>query len=174
MIKIIIAAIATILAIWASIYMIGLDKEVNKLDKISKLIKSTAMEDKKIKVEQTTIKSTPIQSSQATSTNSKDKEVEDKLRALKQKAGNIAAFDVSPLYKKNCSSCHGNVGEGIIGPKLMGQSEEKILTSLQDFKSGKRKNYVMYGLLSKLNEDQLQTLAKEIGTFQTKMDEATK
>ncbi len=154
--------------------MIGLDSEVHKLDKISKLIKSTAMEDKKIKVEQTTIKSMPVQSAQTTSTSTKDKEIEDKLKALKEKAGNIAAFKVSTLYKKNCSSCHGNIGQGIIGPKLMGQSEEVILKDLQDFKSGKRKNYVMYGLLSKLKEEQLQSLAKEIGTFQAKLDEATK
>ena len=170
MIKNIIALIATLLGIWAAVYMFTLDSKVHKLDKISKLIKSTAMEDKKIHVTQ----SAPQTATATPSTSSKDKEVEDKLRVLKEKAGNIAAFEVSPLYKKNCSSCHGNVGEGIIGPKLMGQSEEVILKDLQAFKSGKRKNYVMYGLLAKLSNEQLQELAKEVGTFQAKLDAATK
>ena len=174
MIKNIIALIATLLAVWAAIYMFKLDSEVHKLDKISKLIQSTAMEDKKINVAQSTTKTAPVVASTTTTQSSKDKEVEDKLRALKEKAGNIAAFNVSPLYKKNCSSCHGNVGQGIIGPKLMGQSEEVVLKDLHDFKSGKRKNYVMYGLLAKLSDEQLAKLAKEIGTFQAKLDAATK
>lgn len=172
MIKNIIALIATLLAVWAGVYMFTLDKEVNKLDKITALIKSTAMEDKKLDTAPTPVKVMPVEPVQDTS--SKDKEVEDKLRALKEKAGNIAAFNVSPLYKKSCSSCHGNVGEGIIGPKLLGQKEEVILKDLQDFKSGKRKNYVMYGLLNNIEDDKLSELAKEIGTFQAKLDEATK
>ncbi len=171
MIKHIVALIATLLAVWAGIYLFGLDSKVHKLDKISKMIASTAMEDKKSEVTQTVIKTQP---SSTMDTSTKDKEVEDKLRALKEKAGNIAAFNVSPLYKKSCSSCHGNVGQGIIGPKLMGQSAEVVLKDLQDFKSGKRKNYVMYGLLSKLSDEQLHTLATEIGTFQAKLDATTK
>jgi len=98
----------------------------------------------------------------------KKKELDDKLSALKNKAGNMAAFKVSPLYKQKCSSCHGVNGEGIIGPKLIGESAAKIYQSLSDFKSGKRKNYVMYGLLSKMDDGQLKTLSDEIGSFAQK------
>ncbi len=49
------------------------------------------------------------------------------------------AFKVSPLYKQKCSSCHGVNGEGIIGPKLIGLTQEQVLKSLEDFKSGARK-----------------------------------
>jgi cytochrome c553 len=172
MIKKIIALVATLLAVWAMVYIAGLDSSVHKLDKISALIKSTAMEDSKLG---TQAEMTPIEKAPAVvDTSSKDKEVEDKLKALREKAGNIAAFNVSPLYKKSCASCHGNVGQGIIGPKLIGQSAEVILKDLQEFKSGARKNYVMYGLLGNMTDEQLQELATEIGTFQTKLDEATK
>ena len=175
MIKKIIALIATLLAVWAWVHVYTLDSEVSKLEKISVLIKSTAMEDKKLNSRQTPVQTQTTQvATETTQTSAKDKEVEDKLKALKEKAGNIAAFDVSPLYKKSCSSCHGNVGQGIIGPKLMGQSAEVVLKDLQDFKSGKRKNYVMYGLLGNMSDEQLETLAKEIGTFQAKLDAASK
>ncbi len=166
MMKHIIALIATALAIWAWIYMYSLDKEVNKLQRINELIASTSAEDSKLNKgvankEATTVKTTI--------TNKEDDEMEKKLKALKDKAGNIAAFKVSPLYKKSCASCHGNIGEGIIGPKLIGQSKEKILKDLQEFKSGKRKNYVMYGLLNGLSESQLEELATEISTFKDKL-----
>ena len=168
----IIAAIATLLAGWATIYMIGLDKEVNKLDNISKLIKSTAMEDKKIKVQ--THPNSATQTQKTETNNQQDDEIANKVKALKEKAGNLAAFKTSPLYKKSCASCHGNVGEGIIGSKLIGKDKDYLLTALKDFKSGKRKNYVMYGLLGNLDDTQIEELASEIATFKAKLDEASK
>ena len=168
----IIAAIATLLAVWATVYMINLDKEVNKLENIDKLIKETAMEDKKIKVQ------THPNTSEATKPSKKAEapkdETQEKLKALKEKAGNMAAFKTSPLYKKSCASCHGNVGEGIIGPKLIGLKKAKLLQDLKDFKSGKRKNYVMYGLLSNLDDAKLEELASEIATFKEKLEKASK
>ncbi len=177
MIKHIIAAVTIGLAAWASVFMLNLDKEVHKMDKIAAIIKSTAMEDtklggQKLKSKTKTVASQKTPSSQASGSNSK--EMEDKLRALKEKAGNLAAFTVSPLYKKQCASCHGNIGEGIIGPKLMGRDKEYILANLKAFKAGTRKNYVMYGILSRLDDAQLESLSEEIGTFQKKYDEATK
>ena len=96
-------------------------------------------------------------------------ETAKKLKALKDRAGNAMAFKVSPLYKTKCSSCHGVNGEGIIGPKLVGMSEADLYQSLVDFKSGKRKNYVMYGLLSKMDDTQLKSLSQEIATFADKL-----
>jgi cytochrome c553 len=174
MIKKIMALVATLLALWAGFHVFTLDKEVKKIDKITALIKSTAMEDNKLTSSQESIKPIPIQDSGELDTSAKDKEVEDKLKALRNKAGNIAAFDVSPLYKKKCASCHGNVGQGIIGPKLMGKSEEFMLKSLKEFKSGERKNYVMYGLLGGMDDAQIAEISKEVSTFQQKLDEATK
>lgn len=170
--KHIIAVIATLLAGWATIYMIGLDKEVNKLDKISKLIKSTAMEDTKIKVQTHT--NGTAQTTEVQNSNKQDNEVANKIKALQEKAGNIAAFKTSTLYKKSCASCHGNIGQGIIGPKIIGRDKAYLLSALKDFKSGKRKNYVMYGLLSNLDDAKIEELASEIATFKAKLDEASK
>ncbi len=172
MIKHIIAAIAVVLALWASINMFKSDTEVHKLANIKRLIKKSEI--KVHLVKESTIKK-EIQQEQKSNTNKKkNTEMDKKLQALRDKVGNIAAFNVSPLYKKNCSSCHGSTGEGIIGPKLRGRSKDYILKNLKEFKSGKRKNYVMYGLLGNLSNQQLDDLATEISTFQAKYDKAQK
>ncbi len=172
MIKHVIAGISTLLAIWAWVYLYSLDKEVNKLQRIAELIEKTKMEVKlsdKEKIKQ------EVKQEQKVVKQAKQKdEMAEKLKALREKAGNIAAFKVSPLYKKNCSSCHGTIGEGIIGPKLIGRSKDYILKNLKDFKSGKRKNYVMYGLLGNLDDKQLNDLAEEIASFKDKLDAASK
>jgi len=173
MIRHIIAAVATLLALWAVIFMYRLDQEADRLGEIQRLIERTKME---VKTEQ---QQQPVQQVQEESQEAaaeerqkQEDEVAKKLKALKERAGNVMAFKVSPLYKQKCSSCHGVNGEGIIGPKLIGMSSEQVLQALHDFKSGKRKNYVMYGLLSKMDEEQLKALADEIGTFQQKLEAA--
>ena len=175
MIKHIIAVISIILAFWASMHMYNLDKKVDKLKNIQTLIRKSEI---KVHLVKEKAIAKEIQQERKSSTKSKvnkaNKKMDDKLKALRNKAGNIAAFDVSPLYKKNCSSCHGNTGEGIIGPKLRGRSKEYILKNLKLFKSGKRKNYVMYGLLGNLSNKQLDDLATEIDQFQEKLDKANK
>ena len=156
--------------------MAGLDREVHKLDAIARIIKSTAMEDTKLEGQKvkTQPKTVAAQTAKTQNQSSQNSDMDKKLKALKARAGNLAAFTVSPLYKKHCASCHGNVGEGVIGPKLMGRDKAYILTNLKAFKAGTRKNYVMYGLLSRLSMEQLEHLAEEIGTFQAKMDTAKK
>ncbi len=172
MIKHVIAGISTLLAIWAFIHLYTLDKEVNKLQRIAEIIEKTKMEVKlsdKNKIQQ------EVKQEQKNVKQAKKKdEMAEKLKALKERAGNMSAFKVSPLYKKNCSSCHGTIGEGIIGPKLIGRSKDYILKNLEDFKSGKRKNYVMYGLLGNLDEQQLNDLAEEIASFEAKLEAANK
>jgi len=172
MIRHIIAAIATILALWAMAYVYNLDQEADRFGEIQKIIEATKMEVKTEKPSaavQRIEEPESIQQAPNGEAEKKDDEIQKQLKALKERAGNIMAFKVSPLYKQKCSSCHGVNGEGIIGPKLVGKTADEVLQALQDFKSGKRKNYVMYGLLSKMNEDQLQKLAQEIGTFAEKL-----
>jgi len=172
--KHILAVIVTILALGAMFMVFQSDREVNKWNEIHKIIAKTEI---KVKLDTTkpvtqeapseTISNAEIEKEQA----KKKKEMDEKLQALKNKAGNVAAFSVSPLYKQKCSSCHGVNGEGIIGPKLLGLSAETVHQDLVDFKSGKRKNYVMYGLLSKMDESQMKVLSDEIGSFEQKLKE---
>ncbi|MDA3907842.1 MAG: c-type cytochrome [Sulfurimonas sp.] len=103
----------------------------------------------------------------------RDKENEA-LSALRDKAGNAGAFKVSNEYKSKCSSCHGVNGSGfqngraMMGPKLFGQSEEKLYKDLSDFKADRRENMIMKGLLLKLDDEDLKRFAKEIGEFPVK------
>ncbi len=174
MIRHIIAAIATLLALWATYHMYQLDKQVHKLDEIHRIIKASEIKvhlKKRVVVKEETTTSQQSNDEEAKKAlEKKNAELDKKLAALKNKAGNIAAFKVSTLYKKNCSSCHGVNGRGIIGPSLVGKSKEFILEQLHEFKTGKRRNYVMYGLLQKMDEDKLEKLATEIATFKEKWD----
>ncbi len=105
---------------------------------------------------------------------------EDKLKALRDKAGSTASFAVSNAYKTKCASCHGVNGSGIqngkklMGPKLIGQSEVKLLKDLVDFKAGRKENLIMKGLLINTSEEELKMFAKEIGQFQAKKDALAK
>ena len=101
-----------------------------------------------------------------------DREKENEaLNALREKAGNIGSFKVSDEYKSKCSSCHGVDGSGmqygkkLMGPKLFGQSEKTLYKKLDDFKSGRKENMIMKGLLMHLSQDDLKRFAKEIGEF---------
>ena len=172
MIRHIIAAIATLLALWAMYFMYQLDVKAERFKQIQEVIRKSHQE---VHLKQTV---QPIQKAPTTTASQeakkKENEAEQKLKALKERAGNMMAFKVSPLYKQKCSSCHGVNGEGIIGPKLVGKNESEVYQALVDFKSGKRKNYVMYGLLTKMSDDEIKALSKEIGTFAQKMEAASK
>ena len=108
-----------------------------------------------------------------TEKNDRQKE-DDKLNALRDKAGNAGAFEVSQAYKSKCASCHGVNGSGfqngkpMMGPKLIGQSADEIFQKLVDFKAGRKENVVMKGLLIRLEEADLRTFADEIGEFPAK------
>lgn len=111
----------------------------------------------------------------------KEKDIEtDKLQALRDKAGNTASFEVSNAYKSKCSSCHGADGSGmqngkkLMGPKLIGQSEETLYKDLVDFKAGRKENLIMKGLLINLEDEDLKQFALEISQFQERKDALTK
>lgn len=117
--------------------------------------------------------------SNASTTQGDDRAKEmDKLNALRDKAGNAGAFEVSSAYKSKCASCHGVNGSGeqngkkLMGPKLFGQTADVIYKDLIDFKAGRKENMIMKGLLIKLSEEDLQAFANEIGAFPAKAEEA--
>lgn len=99
------------------------------------------------------------------------KKESDALNALRDKAGNAGSFQVSQAYKSKCSSCHGVNGSGfqngkaMMGPKLFGQSEDKIYTDLVEFKAGRKENIIMKGLLLSMDKEDFRAFAKEIGEF---------
>ena len=60
-----------------------------------------------------------------------------------------------------CAACHGADGNSMIpaNPKLAQQHPEYTLTQLKDFKSGKRANAVMTGMVAALTEDDMRNIA---------------
>lgn len=107
----------------------------------------------------------------------KEKDIEeDKLKALRDKAGNSSTFKVSNAYKSKCASCHGVDGSGfqngrkLMGPTIIGQSEEKLYKNLVDFKAGRKENLIMKGLLLNLSDEELKNFAKEISLFKAKKE----
>ncbi|MCK4441451.1 MAG: c-type cytochrome, partial [Sulfurovaceae bacterium] len=114
---------------------------------------------------------TASSSAQSKEKDNQNKEMDEQFTRLQEKAGNIGAFKVSQAYKSKCSSCHGVNGSGmqngkkLMGPKLFGQSSEEIYQKLADFKSGRKENMIMKGLLIKLSDEDLHAFANEIGQF---------
>ena len=102
-----------------------------------------------------------------------DRDIEaEKIKAMKDKAGNAAAFKVSENYKRKCASCHGVTGEGAVGLPLFGQSAEQIYAKLLEFKSGKRNNPIMKSAILNLNDDDFKELSTEIGEFKARAEAA--
>jgi len=100
----------------------------------------------------------------------------DKLKALRDKAGNTSSFKVSNAYRRKCGSCYGvnglrmQNGRKLMGPSLIGQTEEKLYKDLVDFKAGRKENLIMKGLLINLSDEDLKTFASEISQFQSKKE----
>ncbi len=106
-----------------------------------------------------------------------DREKEDdKISALRAKAGNMSTFKVSDKYRSRCASCHGADGSGMqngkkmMGPKIFGHNEEQVYKSLVDFKTGRVENSIMRGLLLNMNDDDFKELAKEISEFKARAE----
>ncbi|MPM43617.1 hypothetical protein SDC9_90294 [bioreactor metagenome] len=62
----------------------------------------------------------------------------------------------------NCAACHGTDGKSAPGSPLAtlaGMPADKMVTSLQDFKAGKREATVMHQLAKGLSDQQMKTLA---------------
>ena len=62
---------------------------------------------------------------------------------------------------RTCAACHGPDGNSPAAefPRLAGQHYDYLLKSLQDYKSGKRKNAIMSAQVANLNARDLEDLA---------------
>lgn len=104
-------------------------------------------------------------------TEKSDRDIEaEKIKSLKDKAGNAAAFKVSENYKRKCASCHGATGEGAVGLPLFGQSAEQLYSKLLEFKSEKRDNPIMKNAIMNLNDNDFKELSAEIGDFKARSE----
>ena len=73
-----------------------------------------------------------------------------------------SAQEGEALYKSKCVTCHGAQGEGVKGegaPRLRGQYDWYIVSSLEKFVSGERKNPKMAPYLKGLSREDFQSIA---------------
>lgn len=83
-------------------------------------------------------------------------------------------LSLSKDFLKRCSACHDDYANGIIGPSLLGKNADFIYEKLLAFKSGKTKNILMQELTKRLDKSLLLSLAKEIASFNAKVQKIKK
>lgn len=66
-----------------------------------------------------------------------------------------------PIAASVCAACHGADGNSPIptNPNLAGQHAHYLYKQLTDYKSGKRKNPIMSGMVANLSDDDMRNLA---------------
>jgi|SRR6516165_2320638 cytochrome c553 len=71
-------------------------------------------------------------------------------------AGDPAAGKVKAAA---CVGCHGTNGQGVPpNPPLAGKSEDQLIETMKDYKSGKRNNAVMKALMTPLSDQDIANL----------------
>ena len=72
-----------------------------------------------------------------------------------------AVIGTPPAAVAVCVACHGNNGFGISAdyPILAGQHEDYLITALREYKSGKRKNAIMGGIVTGLKDEDIPEIA---------------
>ena len=72
---------------------------------------------------------------------------------------------LSKTFRVKCSACHDDYANGIIGPSLLSRDSDYIFNKIIDFKTGKKSNPLMDGLIKQMSEEEIRTLANEINIF---------
>jgi len=69
-------------------------------------------------------------------------------------------------YAPVCAACHGADGNSMVpaNPKLAQQHPEYIQKQLQEFKSGKRANPIMMGMVAALSDEDMKNMAVWLST----------
>jgi cytochrome c553 len=82
-------------------------------------------------------------------------------------------IDASNLYKRSlaatCANCHGTDGKGVLDggmPLINNLTSEQMLTQLKAFKSGAREGTIMPQLAKGYSDEQLETIAIQLGKKQ--------
>ncbi len=78
---------------------------------------------------------------------------------------------LSHKFMVKCSACHSDYANGVVGPSLLGKSSDDIFSAIADFKSGKKSNPLMDGLIDHMDESEIRELADEIYEFNQKIKE---
>jgi cytochrome c553 len=95
------------------------------------------------------------------------------LIGLGQWSGLSVAQTADQLYKRGlaatCANCHGTNGKGVVDggmPLINNLTSEEMLTQLKAFKSGAREGTIMPQLAKGYSDEQLTTIANQLGKKQ--------
>jgi cytochrome c553 len=59
-----------------------------------------------------------------------------------------------------CAGCHGANGQGVApNPALAGKKEDQLIQALKDYKSGKRDNAAMKGMVSAFSDQDIENVS---------------
>ncbi|HKE95725.1 MAG TPA: c-type cytochrome [Povalibacter sp.] len=75
----------------------------------------------------------------------------------------VEVVGTPPPVTQNCVQCHGANGAKTMSgefPVLAGQYADYLVQALRDYKSGKRKNAVMAGMISQVDEKDFEAIAE--------------
>ena len=92
----------------------------------------------------------------------------DEKAAAKVAKPDLAKGEAS--YGTVCAACHGADGNSMIpaNPKLAQQHPEYLVKQLKEFKSGKRANAIMSGMVASLSEDDMRNIASWLASKKAK------
>ena len=79
--------------------------------------------------------------------------------------------ELSTHFRVKCSACHSDYANGVVGPSLLAKTSDEIFNAIADFKSGKKSNPLMDGLIDHMDDKEIRELADEIYTFNQKLKE---
>ena len=109
-------------------------------------------------------RSHPTMRAHASNLNDKDIEkIADYFSTIKLPEKDNSANSTKIIEEANsCVACHGVDGNSVVPnfPKIGGQYKDYIFYVLKSYKNGKRKNAIMNGIASTLNEEQMEKLSK--------------
>jgi cytochrome c553 len=74
----------------------------------------------------------------------------------------------------NCSPCHDDYANGVIGPSLLDKNGTFIYKRVIAFKTGKKRNVLMEQLTRKMSDEQLKKISDEIAAFNKQIQEMRK
>jgi cytochrome c553 len=66
---------------------------------------------------------------------------------------------------RTCAACHGQMGEGGVGPSLIGKPSDYLYSRLMQYKAGETvgpQSVMMWGQVANLSSDDLQGLANYV------------
>ena len=79
--------------------------------------------------------------------------------------------ELSQHFRVKCSACHSDYANGVVGPSLLAKTSDEIFNTIADFKSGKKSNPLMDGLIDHMSDEEIRELADEIYAFNKKLKE---